>query len=123
MRRKVIEIVVQVLSHSAVFALAATMTGGALVSAAFTRAAQSPAYRVGVRLERSSPDPNAGFPSLDEDLRALDALYVAPSGDVTRLLLLLEERKLAEAAVVCSRLGWPRCDPKALGEMREMVAR
>jgi hypothetical protein len=119
MPKPFIKISALIFSHSIAFAVAATGTAGAFVAAEFERAQRSPLFRVGMRAERV---PVEG-PSLDADLRSIDTEYGAPTADFIRLSLLLRERQFAEAAVVCTRIGGLRCDPKALVEMRETVAR
>jgi len=111
------------LSLAVTFALTATVTGGAFARARFAQAQASPMFRVGMRLQGVVPEQGTGFPSLADDLRSIDATYGAPTGDVTQLVLLVREQKVAEAAALCNRLGWARCDAKALVEMRDMVGR
>jgi hypothetical protein len=109
----------RIASHSVAFAVAAAATAGALTAAEFARARESPLFRIAMRAEKSASVPS----TLDADLRVIDREYGVPTADFIRLSLALRERKLTEAAAVCSRLALSRCDPKSLAELRETVAR
>ncbi len=85
---------------------------------------ESPAARVSWRMDRTKETNGKQWPSLDEDLRAMNLR--PPADDALRLVLALRGvdqgglPNWRRAEQLCRGLGWPRCDRAALERMKAM---
>jgi len=119
MRRKV-KIAALLLSHVGLFFISAAAFAGHRTQAQMAAAEMDASFRVGAALTQWQTDESARV-SLDEDLALLSRVHPAPTADVIRLAALLQLDRLDEAHVACVALGWPRCDPAALADMRKVL--
>jgi hypothetical protein len=115
-----VKVVALIFSHIALFFIGATVFTGYRTQAQFRAAEKDPLFRVGAALTQPGAD-KAARASLDADLTALSRMLRAPTGDVIRLVALLELDRLDEARVACAALAWPHCDPQSLADMRKAV--
>jgi hypothetical protein len=106
-------------SHLAVFAIGAASVASYLIQHEFRIAAGDPLHQVGLALAvpRSESETHA---SIDADLARLQGRFRAPTVDVIRLVALLQQGRLDDAAKTCVTLAWAHCDAETLAEMREV---
>ena len=114
-----VKVVMLVVSHAVVFGVGAVWFTGDRTMAMFRAAAQDPLYRVGAAMMSESH--GRATASLEFDLSALARTGPAPTADVIRLAVLLEQGRTEDAGVVCTALAWPNCDPQTLAEMRNAL--
>jgi len=117
--RRGVKIIALTLTHVLVLTVGAASFAGCRVRRAFEAASRDPLHRIGRTMTLQSGSHAAS--SLDDDLRALSATVPAPTPDIIRLAVLLEQGRLDEAGAACAALGWRRCDPQSLVEMREAI--
>ena len=113
------KLVALTVSHLVVFAVSAAWFAGARTRATFEAAGQDPLHRIGIAMTLRT-DENA-TPSLDTDLALLAGTVRAPTTQVVRLAILLEQGRLDEAGAACQALAWVDCSPQTLVQMRKAL--
>ena len=117
-------------THVIVGAVVGVTVAGRVVASGFgQRAADSPAYRLGLLLEMraTGADSVAAGRDYGAAVKAQEATLGATTATVLRLVGSLQgvgaagELRYREAAAHCAKLGWTPCDRQSLDEMRRAV--
>lgn len=114
---RILYIATLIVTHAAAFGLACACTLHYLGNREMQRALEDPVFQVSFLVQTQEVDSRA-LGSFEEALKAAGERLPDPIPKVYRLMFFLGRGQSNQAAEACRKLGWSRCDPKAIEEMQ-----